>query len=334
MAKYAGVQLALLLVDGYNLAPNYTEGFEIDKESITQETNPFGATNIQNTPVNIEKGMIGVLGGFFDAAVDPLFGVFNAVRGLSRIVCIGYEDNIIGRHFVGYEGAYDVKYVHIDKKDEIVKANLNLLVTGAINEGAIVQNLATFTADWDTKTGGAGVADAPVDYTLDPVNVPKEIASNTLANPTVVTMKTYNGAPIPHNLVTGQKVLFSGSNSTPSINGIQTVTVISATTFSVPVNVSNAGTTGSFVLASTTLGGVGYLQATAYSGFTGFIDKIMHSPDDSVYAALITFADFAAVTGPKKERKTVAGTIDRYLSNNGDVTGSGSVTVFTGLSRN
>jgi hypothetical protein len=109
--------------------------------------------------------------------------------------------------------------------------------------------------------------------------------------------------------------------------------VISSTTFSVPVNVTIAGTAGTFVLVSTSNGGDGYLQATAYTGFTGFIHKIMHSPDDSTYAALITFTDFAAVTGPKKERKSVTGNVDRYLSSNGDVTGAGSVTVFAGFSR-
>ena len=36
---------------------------------------------------------------------------------------------------------------------------------------------------------------------------------------------------------------------------------------------------------------------------------------------------------PAKERATVAGTVDRYLSFDGDVTGSGSITVFCGCAR-
>ena len=66
------------------------------------------------------------------------------------------------------------------------------------------------------------------------------IASNTLANPTVITTER-------HHLDTGDSVTISGSNSTPSINGTHTVTRISATTFSVAVNVTTAGTAGHVV---------------------------------------------------------------------------------------
>jgi hypothetical protein len=334
MAKYAGVQFGVLLMDGYNIAPSLSDAVSMEKESVTQETNPFGATNITSTPVNIEKGALNIGGGFFDATTNALLGVASAIREIPRIVVAAIEDNIIGRHFMGFAGPIDTKYVLKDTKDQLTMANLTMLVSGQIDEGTIIQNLATFTASWDTKTGGANAPDAPVDYTTNIFNTAKDIASNSVANPTVITMKTWNGNPIPHNLTTGQKVLFTNSNSTPSLNGVQTVTVISPTTFSVPVNVTIGGTTGTFVVVNTNNGGVGYLEATAYSGFTGFVDKIMHSPDDSTYAALVTFTDFAAVAGPKKERISVAGFVDRYLSNNGTVTGAGSVTVFTGFARN
>jgi hypothetical protein len=68
------------------------------------------------------------------------------------------------------------------------------------------------------------------------------ITSNTMANPTVVT------TPINHGLTTGDVIQIFSSNSTPTITGERTVTVISPTTFSVPVNVTVAGTTGYFVL--------------------------------------------------------------------------------------
>lgn len=63
------------------------------------------------------------------------------------------------------------------------------------------------------------------------------ISANTLANPTVVTS-------IGHGLVTGDVIVIGGSNSTPTIDGSQTVTRISDDTFSVPVNVTVAGTQG------------------------------------------------------------------------------------------
>lgn len=76
---------------------------------------------------------------------------------------------------------------------------------------------------------------------------PLTISGNTAANPSVVTTTT------PHGLASGMTITVSGSNSTPSLNGSQVVTVISPTTFSVPVNVSVAGTTGSIATSNITV---------------------------------------------------------------------------------
>ena len=66
------------------------------------------------------------------------------------------------------------------------------------------------------------------------------IASNTKANPTKVT------TTVPHGLTTGQTVVITGSNSVPTINGSRVVTVVDATSFTIPVNVATtAGTAGS-----------------------------------------------------------------------------------------
>ncbi len=69
----------------------------------------------------------------------------------------------------------------------------------------------------------------------------KYISSNTVANPTVVT------TALAHGLGTGDIIQIFSSNSTPTINGQQTVTVLSPTTFSVPVHVTIAGTAGYFI---------------------------------------------------------------------------------------
>ncbi len=64
------------------------------------------------------------------------------------------------------------------------------------------------------------------------------ITNISVANPTVITAAS-------HGLQTGQEVTIAGSTGgTPTINGSRTVTVISANTFSIPVNVSVAGTGG------------------------------------------------------------------------------------------
>jgi len=69
----------------------------------------------------------------------------------------------------------------------------------------------------------------------------KLIAGNTIASATVVTSTA-------HGLTSGNVIFIYSSNSTPSINGQYTVTVLSANTFSIPVNVTVAGTSGYWIL--------------------------------------------------------------------------------------
>ena len=73
--------------------------------------------------------------------------------------------------------------------------------------------------------------------TLGPAGV--GITSASVANPTVITTAT-------HGLTTGDTVIITGiTGSTPAINGAYVVTVLSTTTFTIPVNVTVAGTGGS-----------------------------------------------------------------------------------------
>lgn len=65
------------------------------------------------------------------------------------------------------------------------------------------------------------------------------ILSASVASPTVITTSR------PHGRTTGDTVFIFGSDSTPLIDGAYVVTVISTTTFSIPVVVTVAGTIGS-----------------------------------------------------------------------------------------
>ena len=83
--------------------------------------------------------------------------------------------------------------------------------------------------------------------------------------------------------------------------------------------------------AASSNGGVGYLQVTAYSGLTDAVIAIQHSVNGSAWADLITFA---TVTGANvSERKTVSGTVDRYLRYTRTLTGAGSITFHVGFAR-
>lgn len=93
-----------------------------------------------------------------------------------------------------------------------------------------------------TIGGNSFIATSTSGDSFSPV-LPDEapITANTLANPTVITSAA-------HGLVTGQTIQIYDSNSTPTIDGERVVTVINANSFSVPVNVTVAGTSGYWIL--------------------------------------------------------------------------------------
>lgn len=73
--------------------------------------------------------------------------------------------------------------------------------------------------------------------------------SATVGGSAVVLVSTGTGVSTiwkTHDLQNNRIISISGSNSTPSINGILQVTVLNLYQFSVPISVTTAGTTGSF----------------------------------------------------------------------------------------
>lgn len=84
----------------------------------------------------------------------------------------------------------------------------------------------------------SGVNDA--DYNSTIIQKTGSITSNTAASPTIVTTS------IAHGLFSGRIVTISGSNCSPSIDGVYEITVLSPTTYSIPVAISTPGTAGTW----------------------------------------------------------------------------------------
>lgn len=103
----------------------------------------------------------------------------------------------------------------------------------------------------------AGVADIPTYFNKDTIEnrfnyedsqgklirLTHVITANTVANPTVVTSAS-------HGLTSGDTIYIVNSNSTPTIDGEREVTVTGANTFTIPVNVTTAGTRGEWLSAA------------------------------------------------------------------------------------
>lgn len=82
--------------------------------------------------------------------------------------------------------------------------------------------------------------------------------------------------------------------------------------------------------AASSNGGVGHLHLTAYSGLTSAVVKIQHSANNSDWTDLISFT---SATGATSERKTVTGSVSRYLRYSVDATGTGSATFAVAFAR-
>lgn len=321
MAGKFGSPSVWFLVSGYNLLSNKLQELRHKVTIETEETTGLGDSWREHTPTGLSSAELAQSGAFFDTSTAGIHALLAANTGTTRVVTLGLAGDTAGSPFVGFEAPLATEYEVLAENGKLTKANAAYLVSGKADRGLILQPLAAKTADWNTKSLSTQV-DSAADSTLRVI----PITSNSLANPTVVT------TPVKHGLATNDVILISGvATSNPTINGERIVTVTGDYTLTVPVNVGTAGTGGSFVKANSQSGGAGYLQVTDCSGFTNLVVKIQDSADDTTYADLVTFAD--NVTDPFGERATVTGMVDRYLSVDGNVTGSGSVTAWVGFAR-
>jgi len=320
MAMYGSNSIGFFLASGYNLLASKLQGIAEKVAAAQTRTDGLGDAWAEHTPTGMKESTLSQDGAFYDAGTNLAHEAHRTPpTTASRVVCLAFEGNTMGKRFIGWSGAMTTAYEVLANLGNLTKANATYTISGNRDEGIILQPLETKTGDWNTES-------SDVDYTADPGQRVVPITSNSIANPSVVT------TPIPHGLTTGDIILISGvASSSPTINGERTVTVTSTTTFTVPVNVTVGGTGGSFVKANSTGGGMAYQQVTAFSGFTGFVGKIRDSADGVTYADLATFAN--VTSAPSAEAVTVAGTVDRYLAYDGNVTGSGSITVFGGFAR-
>jgi len=110
-------------------------------------------------------------------------------------------------------------------------------------------------------------------------------------------------------------------------NGVDWGVVLADPTTAVTADGNGSSVDGA---AASSGGLVANLHVSAFSGLTNVVIKIQSSPDNSVWT---DFATFTTVTATTWQRKTVAGTVPRYLRATWDVTGTGSVTFTVAAAR-
>jgi hypothetical protein len=323
--KVGSASFGVLLVDGYDFLASKLKAFTHKVTALQERSDGLGDATETMTPTGLLKLEVTQAGAFFDDTTNQTHTILATLANLavSRLLCAAFAGNTIGKPFLGASGLYAHTYDVLGQVGQLTKANVTYTVSGSLDRGVILNSSVAKTVDWNTKTDGNSV-----DYTTDTSQRNIPITSNTQASPTVIT------TPVPHGLATNDIILIAGNTgSNATLNGERTVTVISTTTFSVPVNCGVAGGTGgSFVRSNTAFGAYGYQMVSAFSGFTGFVGKVRDSPDDVTYADLITFTNVTSAPNAQRITNGVE-VVDRYLSFTGDVTGAGSITVFVGLSR-
>ncbi len=329
MSKYGSSSVAFFLVDGINLISSMFQSFSYGVKLMTQPTKAFGVVGNENRPSGIIEHTLSTDDAFLDDTAAAIHATFKAAGQSSRIVCWTVEGNTTGKHCSMAGTDYVVGYVPFATDGGLTKAKVEHKVSGTIDDGVIVQALAAQTIDWDTTA-------TPADYASDTAQRGVSILSSSVASPSLIITDG------PHGWSSNDVVVITGHASvTPDINDApvaaeawkaigHVITVTGTDRFTIPVNVTDGGTGGTAVRVNRT-GGVGYIAVTALSGITGFVGKIRHSDDNSSWADLVTFTNITAAPG--KERVTYAGAAKRYLSFTGDITGTGSLTVFAGLSR-
>ncbi len=116
---------------------------------------------------------------------------------------------------------------------------------------------------------------------------PVNISSSAVAFPTTITTAS------PHGLTSGDTVLVRGhAGSTPDINGEWTASVVTSTTFTIPVNVTTGGTGGTalrkrpcydFVGDSVTGTGQGMVAVQDLTSFIAPVRRLDTSPGNANY---------------------------------------------------
>lgn len=78
-----------------------------------------------------------------------------------------------------------------------------------------------------------------LDYLKSRAHTTATVATSSVANPTVITTTA------AHRFTNGQSVILSGhTGSTPTVDGTYVLSAVTTTTFTVPINVTVAGTGG------------------------------------------------------------------------------------------
>lgn len=157
MAGKYGSQSVLFLVDGYNLVTSKLKALRYKHEALQEGTTGLGDSWEESTPTGLSKVELAQDGAFFDTTLNR---IHTAMVGLSsqtpasaaRVVCAAFAGNTLGNEMTGFEGAFTTQYDVLAEVGKLTKANVGYVVSGQLDQGVILQELATKTEDWNNTS--------------------------------------------------------------------------------------------------------------------------------------------------------------------------------------
>jgi len=318
MANY-GPASAFLLVGGNDMS-NESFGLDESVEQIAEETRGLGATSEAWLAAGVARVTLDVAPGLYTDAVFKQIAAFESNQSSRKLVGYGLEGATLGAPVTMIDGAFAGNWKRMAKKEGLTLAGATFVVSGQHygpgaqdgTGGARILGLNTErSGDGDTESTSLDQADyAPVLSIVD---------SNADDSVQVVD----------HGLITGDTVLIAGHDSTPSIDGDQTVTVVDSDNFSVDgIDITVGGTAAGTIKKTSSTGVIVDLHVSSLDlgGGSGLAVIVQDSPDDSVWSTIASFASVTSEAAGTAERITVAGHIERYLSITWAFTGGSSQT--------
>ena len=143
MAKYGPSSVGFFLVGGRSLA-GLTTNMTFKKLGGTENTDALGDAWQESTPTGRLSGEL-YQTGWFDDAANSSVAAFVGNETTSQVVTVAPAGSTAGSAVTGFAGPFGAEVERLIEKESLHKLNVTYNVSGAIEEGKIVEALAART---------------------------------------------------------------------------------------------------------------------------------------------------------------------------------------------
>ena len=168
--NYGSKDVGACLVGGRQILGSITQ-LEVDRTAEVARETPVGVAAATYVATGDKSASI-AQSGFFDASADGSNNALCEKEGTSQVLCLLNEGNVAGRRAVCAQGAFAGAYKRLASRGSRHKAQATYSASGVVEDGAILQPLATVTTAGNTEgssvdngaataNGGAGYVQVP-----------------------------------------------------------------------------------------------------------------------------------------------------------------------------